>query len=115
MNKFTDTIKETILNAINEVQSANNADINEMRAIHARIIARNDELLDLSNVLNEVAEIVGEIVEMNEDNIGTSPDTELVPTYEEVEALVHVRKEEEDELFEDDDDDEDNDTDGENK
>lgn len=119
MNKFTETIKETILNAINEVQSANNADINEMRAIHARIIGRTDELRDLNDVLCEVVKTVDEIVEMNEDNIGTSPDTELVPTYEEAEAIICAREEEEDELFEDDEDTdedaEDSDTDGENK
>lgn len=123
MSKLTETIRETILSAINEMQSANNADIAAMRAIHARIIGRTDELRDLNDVLCEVVKTVDEIVEMNEDNIGTSPDTELVPTYEEAEAIICAREEEEDELFEDDEDTdedtdedaEDSDTDGENK
>lgn len=102
MSKLTETIRETIVSAINDIQAANNADIEEMRAIHVRIIERTDELRDLSNTLTEVVNAIDETVEMNEDNVGTAPETDKVPTYEEAEALMYSRCDD-DELFDDED------------
>lgn len=114
MSKLSETIRDTIISAINDIQAANNADIEEMRAIHVRIIERTDELRDLSNALAEVVNVVDETVEMNEDIVGTAPETDKVPTYEEAEALMYSC-DEDDELFDDEDeeDDEDAEEDGE--